>query len=315
MEFTSENDLNNSYRQMLLKFKNSKCSWDSIPCGSFSVAGLACVHPEGTGRWKKLLIVQGRAETMDKYLSLIHDLYSAGYDIYTYDHPGQGYSGSQENTGLSWIRSYDDYVTALDAVMRFYQLEDPFIISVSMGALVAVMALKRNLLPISKLVLVTPMFRVERKGLPAWLAAFICDFFELLGRITGNRRAAPLGQHPYRRPTFAGNTKTHSERRLNFYHDWYQSGRIFPIGGVTWHWLGEAYRHEPVRISAGDCRILLLEAQNDKVVDNSANAKIVRNSKGSIEIRGIRGGYHDLLNESDEIRNQTLRQIMSFLEQ
>ncbi len=313
MEFTQEENLNNSYRRILIDFKQNKCKIDHLDYHGSKIAMLSCVQKDKSR--KKLLFVQGRAETMDKYLSLFHDLYQNGYDIYTYDHPGQGYSGNEDNKGLSWIKSFYNYVSVLKRVIAFYKLQNFAIIGVSLGGLITTMALKNASITPSHVVLVAPMFRITRKKLPKWLAGFICDFGELVGKCTGNKRSSPIGQKKYIRPAFNNNNKTHSERRLNFYHDWYQNSEIFPIGGVTWHWLGEAYRNEPSCIIAKNTKILLIEAQNDTIVNNDDNAEIIKNSNTEIQIRKIKNAYHDLLNESDNIRNQALEQIIAFIDQ
>ncbi len=313
IDYTSDKYLNNSYRRILIDFKNSKGNCQNVQYSdNESVAAISFTH-EGIVQKPQLLFVQGRAETTDKYLSLFHDLFEAGYDIYSYDHPGQGYSGHREYGGRSWINSFEDYEKALTAVIKHYELNNPIIIAVSMGGLITVSALNKQKIRASKIVLVTPMFRIDRKGLPRWLAAFVCDFFDLIGRLTFNKYSAPPGQKPYRRPAFASNNKTHSERRLNFYHDWYNNDSIIPIGGVTWHWLSHAYRNEPQQIKGETTRILLIEAQNDVIVDNSSNSEIIKKSTARIEIRRIKGGYHDLLNEEDSIRNHTLEQITDFV--
>jgi lysophospholipase len=314
IDYTTEDCLNNSYRRILIDFKANHGNCQSINYGDEkSVSAISFIHG-GINPMPQLLFVQGRAETIDKYLTLFHDLYNAGYDIYSYDHPGQGYSGCREHLGLSWIDSFEDYERALTAVIKHYELNNPVIIGVSMGGLVAVSALNKQKIKTSKMILVTPMFKVDRKGLPKWLAILACDFFDLFGKLTGNKYSSPPGQKSYRRPAFTNNNKTHSERRLNFYHDWYSNSQIFPIGGVTWHWLSLAYRSEPQYIRGRQTRIMLIEAQNDTIVDNSNNEKIIKNSTAQIEIRRIRGAYHDLLNEEDDIRNQTLKQITEFIQ-
>ncbi|MBQ8707104.1 MAG: alpha/beta hydrolase [Succinivibrionaceae bacterium] len=313
IEFTSENELNNSYRRNLIEFKNNCCVCQRLEIEKYSILTISCTHHDARARGK-LFFIQGRAETIDKYLSLFQDLYNAGYDIYSYDHPGQGYSGRKKDKGLSWIGSFSVYVNVLTEVVKHFSAENASFIAVSMGGLVATMAMNRQLLSPGKIVLVTPMFRVDRKHLPSWLAHMICQAFDIAGFVTGNRRSSPPGQKRYSRPAFASNNKTHSERRLNFYHDWYESDEIFPIGGVTWKWLMEAYLNEPRRIEAGSASVLLIEAQHDSVVDNSSNEEIIRNSEGSIQLRRIKGGFHDLLNETDSIRNLTLQQILNFIE-
>jgi alpha-beta hydrolase superfamily lysophospholipase len=60
-------------------------------------------------------------------------------------------------------------------------------------------------------------------------------------------------------------------------------------------------------------KVLLLQAQKEKVVDNSAQDRVVKKFKNSDKVL-IENGFHELLNESEPILSEVLSEIFSFLE-
>lgn len=315
--FTRESQLTEEYRLELCQFKENYCHQYLLPVclssGTINIAILDCQPLSaciGT-----ILIIQGRAETMDKYLSLIKDFVAQNYRVITYDHPYQGYSSDLQDLQMSWIGCFDDYLKALSEVLSRYDHLNPQIISVSMGGMIAIQALNRALIKPRKLILVTPMMRNSKNGFPPFIAKFIAKSADLFYRFLGNKYAPAPGQmKEYRIPEFQGNGKTHSINRLSFYHRWYQNHRQHPLGGVTWHWLYECYNNEPEVILNSDTEILFLEAEEDTIVDNSCNKTLIKKSDSAINFITIKNAYHDLLNETDGIRDQVLTFICHFLE-
>ncbi len=317
MHFAKESQLSENYRKELCKIK-AHCYCQEIieinlSSGSIPITLIDC-KPEkqciGT-----ILIIQGRAETLDKYLSLIYDFTNKGYRVITYDQPFQGYSSNLKDLHVSWIGSFDDYLKVLSAILNRFHTLTPYVIAVSMGGMIAIQALNKEILQVPKIVLVTPMIRIAKKGLPNILARAISKIMDLSYRILGLKYAPALGQKAkYIKPNFENNQKTHSKARLDFYHKWYDNPELHPLGGVSWHWLYECYKNEPQYINCKKTQILFLEAGCDYIVDNSFNKKLIENSFNNITFYRINESFHDLLNESDTIRNYALSYICKFLE-
>ena len=66
---------------------------------SFDGASLYWCKFTASHHTKAIVIVNGRVETVFKYQELFFDLFQLGYDIYSYDHRGQGHSKNANNTG------------------------------------------------------------------------------------------------------------------------------------------------------------------------------------------------------------------------
>ena len=63
---------------------------------------------------KAIVVVNGRIECTYKYQELFYDLYRQGYNIYSYDHRGQGLSDRLvKNHDIGYVEEFDDYVQDL----------------------------------------------------------------------------------------------------------------------------------------------------------------------------------------------------------
>lgn len=64
-------------------------------------------HPE---HQKAVVIVNGRIESAWKYQELCYDLFRQGFDVYTYDHRGQGRSERlTEDRQIGHVHEFQDY--------------------------------------------------------------------------------------------------------------------------------------------------------------------------------------------------------------
>ena len=58
---------------------------------------------------KAILVVNGRIECCSKYQELFYDLFQQGYDVYSYDHRGQGLSDRLiEDKQMGYVDEFDD---------------------------------------------------------------------------------------------------------------------------------------------------------------------------------------------------------------
>ena len=83
------------------------------------------------------------------------------------------------------------------------------------------------------------------------------------------------------------------------------------LAGVDLAWQSE---NNPSAIASGniDSNILLLQAQLEKVVDNTAQDRIIEKIHGAGKVV-LTGGFHELLNESKNIFEIVCSEIFLFL--
>lgn len=73
---------------------------------------------------KAIVMVNGRIESTWKYQELFFDLYQNGYDIYSFDHRGQGLSQRLiDNIEMGHVGEFNDYITDLIALLELFDLE------------------------------------------------------------------------------------------------------------------------------------------------------------------------------------------------
>lgn len=118
---------------------------------------------------KAVLIVNGRIESSWKYQELFYDLYRQGYDVYSFDHRGQGLSDRLlSDSDMGHVYDFTDYIDDMDVVIKQHDLkqyQQCFIIAHSMGGAIATRYLQTQPEhPFTGLILSAPMFGINLRG-------------------------------------------------------------------------------------------------------------------------------------------------------
>src|SRR5262249_39034223 len=95
------------------------------------------------GRKGTVVLLQGRAEYIEKYFETVRDLRARGFAVATFDWRGQGMSARVlRDRRKGYVRSFADYATDLETVMHEIVLPDCpppiFCLAHSMGGAVAI---------------------------------------------------------------------------------------------------------------------------------------------------------------------------------
>ncbi|PIJ50793.1 lysophospholipase [Erwinia sp. OLTSP20] len=271
-----------------------------------------------------ILLCPGRNESYVKYPELAYDLFHCGYDVVIIDHRGQGRSGRLlDDTQRGHVESFSDYVDDLDRLWQreiahpHYQRR--FALAHSMGGAITTLLMMRRPDAFDAAALVAPMFGIFLP-LPRWLALPILAWAEKHPVLS---QTYALGTGRWRPQPFGPNDLTHSleryRRNLRFYADEPQ----LRVGGPTHHWVREGIQagEDILRhVSSLKTPLLLLQAEDEKVVDNQAQNKFCHmlNKAGNPCVGNapliIRGAYHEILFESDGMRAQALNAITAFFD-
>src|SRR5574340_1162169 len=77
------------------------------------------------GRKGTVVLLQGRAEFIEKYFECVRDLHARGFAVATFDWRGQGLSDhALSNKRKGYVRSFSDYAIDLETVMHEIVLPD-----------------------------------------------------------------------------------------------------------------------------------------------------------------------------------------------
>lgn len=281
------------------------------------IAYVFVIHPDPLG---SIVICSGRIETLLKYKELVFNLYNAGYSVFIHDHRGQGLSGrSTVNPHKGYVASFEDYVSDLHVfvknVVNPESVSKPLLLCHSMGSAIGAQYLLTHPDDFSRCVFSAPMFGIK-PAMPTWLAMGLVKIHLCINRIFSQEPWYFLGQSDYLANAFEQNELTHSQSRYAIFSREYDAQKELRLGGVTNRWLCAALETMLLILHRADeigHPILLLQAEQDEVVDNTAQNRIcslLPNCKKVV----LADAKHEMLMETDSIRDKCLQEILDFFE-
>ncbi len=270
----------------------------------------------------KIILCTGYNESYLKYSEFIMNLCEMGFSVFCYDHRGQGFSGrfsEQEKRGF--VDNFKNYVDDLcyffENVSGNQENQLPvFIIAHSMGGAICSLAISEKKINPNAVILCSPMLEIMLT--PYHLLEYpIYLLFSLFCKFNLEKEYA-FGQTdciPFR--PFEGNDVTHSKARYLVWRKHISEIDDMQLGGPTYKWLKEsiAASRKARRLSQqNNIPILLLQAEGDTVVRNSAQDTFHRNNSCCEKII-MENARHEILMEIDFIRNKAIDCIKNFIMQ
>jgi lysophospholipase len=245
------------------------------------------------GRKGTVVVMQGRAEYIEKYFETVRDLRARGFAVATFDWRGQGMSARKlSDSRKGHVRNFSEYATDLETFMEQVVLPDCpppiFGLAHSMGAAIAIRACHDGSRWFERLVL------------------SLARFMRLLGRGSGyvpTGDAKPIGAED-----FIGNVLTSDPVRYARNEAVLEEAPELGIGAPTVAWLDGALQLMK-RFSAlgyaGHIRqpILLVAAGSDEVVSTPAIETFGMSLLAGRHLI-LAGSKHEILQEQDHYRNQ-----------
>ncbi|BDR12095.1 alpha/beta fold hydrolase [Vibrio sp. STUT-A11] len=276
-------------------------------------------HPEHK---KAVLVVNGRIESSWKYQELFYDFYRQGYDVYSFDHRGQGLSDRLlEDSDMGHVYDFADYVEDMDIVIKKHDLghyDQCFIVAHSMGGAIATRYLQTH--PkhhFTGLILSAPMFGIN---LPWYLSPIALPVTQILSAVSTLPRYAP-GHQPYFPKPFENNLLSQSHDRYRWFRGLYSDMPELQVGGPSTRWVWQGL------MAAKQCflltrqvkiPVLLIQAGEDRIVSNLAQKRFIdklSKTNPNAELVSVEGAHHEILFEADKYRNQALDAIFRFMTQ
>lgn len=273
---------------------------------------------------KVILLCPGRIESYVKYPELAYDLYNSGYDVIIIDHRGQGRSGRLlADPHRGHVVAFDDYVDDLETlylqeiVARHYRHR--YALAHSMGAAILALMLARQPAAFNAVALASPMFGIYLP-MPLWMAHRILNWAEKRPAI---RDGYAIGTGKWRARPFTINELTHSRERYRRNLRFYADDPALRVGGPTYHWVREGVLAGQSILSLApkiSTPLLLLQAEEDKIVDNRAQDLFCQAMVAAGQpceggkAKVIAGARHEILFEKDEMRAEALDAILAFFD-
>src|ERR1700733_1946335 len=262
------------------------------------------------GRKGTVVILQGRAEWIEKYFETVRDLRARGFAVATLDWRGQGLSERMlGDRHKGYVRDFSEYDRDLETFMREIVLPDCppplFALGHSTGATVLIRAAHQGRRWFDRMVLIAPLI-----GLTGFAATQTARILVRAMRLTGfGSMYVPKGEVGIMesRP-FAGNMLTSDPVRYARNAAILEAEPDLALGPPTVAWTDAAFRamrtmrerSYPAQIRQP---ILIIAAGSDAVVSNAAIEDFATHLRAGSHLL-VGGGPHEMLVEQDRYRAQ-----------
>jgi lysophospholipase len=268
-----------------------------------------------------LLFMPGRGDAYEKYLETLGYWAAQGWHVTAADWRGQagsGRLGSDEVTGH--IDDFAIWVADLAALWAKWRTETPgprVLIGHSMGGHLVLRALAEGRVDPAAAVLSAPMLDFTGPRLPVWLlhgAAWA------MARVGNRRRPAwKWSEKPGQVPAGRDALLTHDAARYADELWWRQNRPELVMGPGSWGWTERAYASmrslmRPGVLEAVAAPVLLLGADRDRLVSFRAIERAAQRLPCGELLRFGAEAHHELLRETDAVRDRALAGIAEFLD-
>jgi len=263
----------------------------------------ALFSPTGAPRGT-VVISPGRTEPIEKYFETVETLSARGFAVLVHDWRGQGLSHRLlPDPLLGHARGGNDFLGDFTALLGAFEtrLPKPWIaLGHSMGGCLTLLALAAGQPGFSAAILSAPMLGVHTGKVPVGVARMIAAVLTAIG-LGGSpvvRSAADQG--------FETNILTHDRARWARNEAQIAAWPDLALGDPTWGWLDFALSAtRALQTGPGVPRIAIpvtvVIAGDERLVDNAA-ARRVAGRLRSGRLVEIAGAYHELLQETDDVR-------------
>lgn len=256
-----------------------------------------------------IVIVQGRAEFIERYGETVAELRRRGFHVLAFDWRGQG--GSQRFVSrarkghVGWLSHYENDLALAMAQMQ-ERLPGPyFVLAHSMGAAICLDAARRDALPVSRMVALAPMLGLTITDNPRAASRLATLLFWLgFGKafIPGGSDTA-IATKP-----FDGNRLTGDAVRYARNSALSATARHLSIGDPTIAWVRTAFTlmaRLNAPSAARDVRVptLVIASGQDRVVSTPAIERFAARLKTGQALI-LPTARHEILMETDAIRSQ-----------
>ena len=272
-------------------------------------------EPKGT-----VVVVGGRGDFIERYFETMRDLMARGYCVASLDVRGQGGSPRLLNNRYrGHCRSFADYNEDIRALMTQAVLPacppPYFALGHSTGGHIFLQVLRERTW-FSKAVAVAPLVGIVYGHWPLPLVRLLVILATGLG--LGWMYLPGQGRLPLGRDDFDGNPLTSDRRRWCRDSGVLEAASTLGLGAPTFSWLKAAMRSTASLQSMGKrhrlrAPVLIVAAGLDTVVDNEAIRGFARRVPG-VSLVFIREAMHEILTESDPVRDQFFAAFEAFVE-
>lgn len=263
------------------------------------------------GRKGTVVLLQGRAEFIEKYFETVRDLRARGFAVATFDWRGQGLSDhALADRRKGYVRNFSEYAIDLEAIMEQVVLPDCpppiFAIAHSMGGAIAIRSCHDGSRWFERVVLSAPMIGLPRGQRMLGMAPPLARMLRMVGR--GSAYVPTGGSAATGSERFIGNVLTSDPVRYARNSAVLEQEPDLGLGAPTIAWADSALRlmkrlQEPGYAARIRQPLLLVAAGRDQVVSTPAIENFGMNLLAGRHLI-LAGARHEILQEQDQLRGQ-----------
>jgi len=262
------------------------------------------------GRKGTVVLLQGRAEYIEKYFETVRDLRARGFAVATFDWRGQGLSDRKlSDRHKGHVGNFAEYAIDLEAIMEQVVLPDCpppiFALGHSMGGAIAIRACHDGSRWFERVVLSAPMIALP-VGPVTRIAGPLARAMRLVGR--GSAYVPGGGPASVGTDEFLGNPLTSDPVRYARNVAVLQEAPELGLGSPTVAWADAALRAmrrfaQPGYSTRLRQPILMVAAGRDEIVSTAAIESFGSNLLAGRHLI-LPGARHEVLQEQDHFRDQ-----------
>lgn len=267
-----------------------------------------------------ILFMPGRGDAYEKYLETLDYWAGRGWQVTAADWRGQAGSG---RLGRDPVTGHiDDFATWTSDLGAFYadwarQSPAPHVLAGhSMGGHLALRAVAQGVVRPAALVLIAPMLDFATKSLPI---PVLHAAARLMAAVGDKRRPAwKWSERPGELPQDRIDLLTHDADRYADELWWRERRPELVMGPGSWGWVERAYASmrlltRPGLLEAVRVPVLILATEVDRLVGTGAILRAAERLPDCTLVLFGPEARHEILRESDSVRNQALEAIDNFL--
>jgi lysophospholipase len=223
-----------------------------------------------------------------------------------------------QNTQMGHVDEFDDYIRDLDTMISQFDLQHyqhRFLLGHSMGGAITTRYLQtHDSSAFTAVALSAPMFGIY---LSAALKPIARGLAKWMTKLLPQTHYAP-GQTGFSLQPFENNTLSHSKVRYEWADELHLNTEQIQMGGPTHQWVWQAIDAAKLCVENAnkiELPLLVMQGEADLVVDNKSHVQFMKTATASTHMMTIKGARHELLVESDSMRNQALNAVLDWYQQ
>jgi len=277
----------------------------------------AAIFPVADER-ARVVLMAGRAEFIEKYFEVVGELQARGFSVAMMDWRGQGLSErllpDRAKGHIASFETYKDDLRLFTEEIALKKFKAPLILMThSMGGAPGLQLLADGYDKFRAAVLCAPMTRFlanpPRLALYRVLSQVACA-------VGASTRPIPGAEdHSLK---FEGNILTSDRARHDRFRDLQAAAPNAVLHEPTYGWLKAAMKaiddlHRPERFQRLKTPVLIVSAENDRLVDSSDHERLAALSPFIRRVM-IKGALHEIMMEADAFRAAYWREFDAFIE-